>query len=351
MSAVYFVIPGARLPESVINSRLSSLDASVFNRLTAGAQPIDHQTLVHDSVLEGAVHVFWLWRVIAKASGMPQTAAFEWEADGGPSMAAETWRLHAYTKVGDLLEDVEETLTESERDAMHDQVHALVQPFGFFLQQWVGRWYLTRKDDWRVAVRPWCAQKHRALTSASIAGEDAQNFLKLQQTLAQFLAEHPVNQARQAAGQAPIQGFWPDGGSRRYLLKPSTLRAVMANDSYVHGWAQNAGLLNFRTTRVNDEWPEAPQGDLLCVIDDLYDAYRQGNWDLWFERWPQAWEKIQNLAHQAQQRRCQHVVLISTGETDTHTCTAELKGKAGGFFARFSKPKSADLSTFLAEHV
>lgn len=349
MSAVYFLIPGARLPESVLKTHLSRINAETFQALTAGAQPIQQQTLVHDAVLEGAVHVVWLWRVIAKTGGMPQTAAFEWEADGGPSMAAETWRLHAYTNINGQLEDIESSITEAERDAMHDQVHALVQPFGFFLQQWVGRWYLTRKDDWAVAVRPWCAQKHRALTPNSYSGEQATSFIQLQEAFSTYLANHPVNVARRAASQPTIDGFWPDGGSRRYLLKPSTLRAVMADESYVHGWAQNAGLLNFRTTRVNKEWPEAPQGDLLCVIDDLYDAYRCQDWERWLQAWPHVWEKIQNLAAQAQQRRCQSIVLIASGSTDTHTCTADLKGKSGGFFARFSKPKSADLSAFLSE--
>ena len=80
MSAVYFLIPGARLPKAVIPSVSPTLDRRVFDELTRGADPVQVQQLVQRPILEGAVHLVWLQQVIGKLGGMPQTAAFEWEA-------------------------------------------------------------------------------------------------------------------------------------------------------------------------------------------------------------------------------------------------------------------------------
>ena len=349
MSAVYFLIPGARLPKAVIPSVSPTLDRRVFDELTRGADPVQVQQLVQRPILEGAVHLVWLQQVIGKLGGMPQTAAFEWEADGGPSMSTETWRLWAYhfevDDHGCRTVALTHKLTQDERNRLHDDLLALVRRFNFQLQQWEGRWYLTRKDDWECQARPWCAQNHQYYNEGCYWGEE---FETMRTAIAEFLKDHPVNLDRQAAGHETIDGLWPEGGSRRFLLKASTLRAVMSNDSFVHGWAQNAGLLNFRTTRVMDAWPEAPEGDLLCVIDDLYEPYRKGDWDAWAKAWPVAWERIQKLTAEAKSRRCQKLVLIGTGSVDTHTTGIEFK-KTSGLFARFSKAKPLSLEEFLNE--
>ncbi|MBR5458114.1 MAG: hypothetical protein IKV42_00455, partial [Burkholderiaceae bacterium] len=72
MSAVYFLIPGARLPKAVIPSVTSTLDRRVFDELTRGADPVQVQQLVQRPILEGAVHLVWLQQVIGKLGGMPQ---------------------------------------------------------------------------------------------------------------------------------------------------------------------------------------------------------------------------------------------------------------------------------------
>ena len=51
MSAVYFLIPGARLPKAVISSVTSTLDRRVFDELTRGADPVQVQQLVQRPIL------------------------------------------------------------------------------------------------------------------------------------------------------------------------------------------------------------------------------------------------------------------------------------------------------------
>ncbi len=352
MNSAYFLVPGLRLPPEVLSSESFSADFAALSDLAEGAEDIIEQTLVQDPVLDGAAHLVWLWQVIAKSRGMPETAAFEWEADGGPAMGAQTWRLHSVheTRLGhvNILRSPKEELTAAERDTLHDEVLACVREFGFQLQQWADRWYLTRNKDWQVLVRPWCAQEFQPFAEASLQGPDAESFKSLDQKLRAILKKSAVNQKRLAEGLETIDAFWPDGGSRRHLLKPSTLRAVMANDSFVWGWAQNAGLLNFRTTTVKNDWPEAPEGDLLAVIDDLYVPYREKNWLLWAQKLPDAIASISHLWNLAHARRCGRLVLIASGAKDTHTVVIE-KGAAKGLFSRFKKKKALNVESFLGE--
>ena len=353
MYCAYFLVPGLRLPEGVYEQIAQKTDFSVLSKLTVGAEDILEQTLVDSPVLRGATHLVWLWQVIGKSRGMPETAAFEWEADGGPAMGAETWRLHSVhddIKDGEtILRSPAQELTGEERDSLHDEILACVRNYGFQLQQWADRWYLTRNKDWQVAVRPWCAQKYRPFSVDSIDGTEADQFKAMDQKLRALLKESSVNAQRKAAGLETIDAFWPDGGSRRHLLKPSTLRAVMGNDAFIWGWAQNAGLLNFRTTALKNDWPEAPEGDLLAVADGLWESYRKKDWEAWSKELPQVMQTVTHLAELARARRANRLVLVASGETDTHTVVVNEAGGAKGLFARFKKKKPLNLQAYLNE--
>lgn len=352
MNSAYFLIPGLRLPQEVLKEPSLGADFSSLLQLGEGAEEVIEQELVHETVLDGAAHIAWLWQVIAKRSGMPETAAFEWEADGGPAMGAETWRLHtvhdAIINGQTILRSPKEELSAEERDELHDEVLACVRQFGFQLQQWADRWYLTRNQDWNLVVRPWCAQKYRPFSTDSLSGADKQAFIALDEKLRAILKKSDVNAKRLAQGMETIDGFWPDGGSRRHLLKPSTIRAVMANDSYVWGWAQNAGLLNFRTTAIKDNWPEAPEGDLLAVVDGLYESYRQKDWNTWAQKLPDVIKTVTHLADLAHARRATRLVLVASGARDTHTVVID-KNATKSLFARFKKKKTLNLENFLGE--
>ena len=353
MNSVCFRIPGLRLPTRQSRRLVEPAELSALCSVFEGSQPILEQRLVQTPVMKGAAHLIWLWEVLSKTRTLPETAAFEWEADGGPAMSTQTWRLwsvHLTEKAGRLFcEAPARELDAAERDLLHDEVLACVRKYGFQLQQWADRWYLTCKDDWQVTVRPWCAQKHRPYTEESVEGPASDAFKALFEELRGIAAASPVNAERSRRGEETVDAFWPDGGSRRHLLKSSTLRAVMSEHSYVWGWAQNAGLLNFRTVAVSDHWPEAPEGDLVVELDDLYESYRCGNWQEWRSRLPALFARVNALANAAKQRRCQRFVLVAAGQYDTHTAIAESAGAAKGLLARFKKKKPLDWTALLKE--
>ena len=352
MNSVYFLVPGLRVPSHAWDEATRGADFSTLATLFEGADPVLEQTLVQTPVLAGATHLLWLWEVLSKTRSMPETAAFEWEADGGPAMGTETWRLWSahlqMTPSGLLTESPRKELSAAERDQLHDDILAVARRHGFQLQQWADRWYLTRNQDWNLVVRPWCAQKYRPFSTDSLSGADEQAFIALDEKLRAILKKNDVNAKRLAQGMETIDGFWPDGGSRRHLLKPSTIRAVMANDSYVWGWAQNAGLLNFRTTALKDNWPEAPEGDLLAVVDGLYESYRQKDWSTWAQKLPDVIKTVTHLADLAHARRATRLVLVASGARDTHTVVID-KNATKSLFARFKKKKTLNLENFLGE--
>lgn len=354
MNSVYFLVPGLRVPSHAWDEATRGADFSTLATLFEGADPVLEQTLVQTPVLAGATHLLWLWEVLSKTRSMPETAAFEWEADGGPAMGTETWRLWSahlqMTPSGLLTESPRKELSAAERDQLHDDILAVARRHGFQLQQWADRWYLTRKDDWSIHVRPWCAQNHRVYSEHCVEGENTERFHALIDDFRAILEAHPVNKTRLSLGEDTVDAFWPDGGSRRHLLKTSTLRAVMSDHSYVWGWAQNAGLLNFRTVAVADHWPEAPEGDLVVELDDLYESYRTSQWDSWRKKLPALFTRMTALAHEAKKRRCSRLVLIATGEMDSHTVVAQTETGAKGFLSKFKKKKPLDLKPLLQEN-
>ena len=126
MNSAYFLIPGLRLPKEVLKEPSLGADFSSLLQLGEGAEEVIEQELVHETVLDGAAHIAWLWQVIAKRGGMPETAAFEWEADGGPAMGAETWRLHtvhdAIINDQTILRSPKEELSAEERDELRAEI-------------------------------------------------------------------------------------------------------------------------------------------------------------------------------------------------------------------------------------
>ena len=123
----------------------------------------------------------------------------------------------------------------------------------------------------------------------------------------------------------------------------------MGNDAFIWGWAQNAGLLNFRTTALKNDWPEAPEGDLLAVADGLWESYRKKDWEAWSKELPQVMQTVAHLAELARARRANRLVLVASGETDTHTVVVNEAGGAKGLFARFKKKKPLNLQAYLNE--
>ena len=93
------------------------------------------------------------------------------------------------------------------------------------------------------------------------------------------LHAHPVNQARQAAGQPVVNSLWPWGGGRLPQPRAATTHdALWSNDPVARGIAR---LLQIDGTTLPDAFGSAPARRPLAIFDALEQPARSGDAIAW----------------------------------------------------------------------
>lgn len=93
------------------------------------------------------------------------------------------------------------------------------------------------------------------------------------------LHAHPVNQARQAAGQPVVNSLWPWGGGRLPQPRAATTHdALWSNDPVARGIAR---LLQIDGTTLPDAFGSAPARRPLAIFDALEQPARSGDAIVW----------------------------------------------------------------------
>jgi hypothetical protein len=104
------------------------------------------------------------------------------------------------------------------------------------------------------------------------------------------LHAHPVNQARQAAGQPVVNSLWPWGGGRLPQPRAATTHdALWSNDPVARGIAR---LLQIDGTTLPDAFGSAPARRPLAIFDALEQPARSGDAIAWRDelaRFEAAW--------------------------------------------------------------
>ncbi len=98
-----------------------------------------------------------------------------------------------------------------------------------------------------------------------------------------ILHAHPVNQARQAAGQPPVNSLWPWGGGRLPQGTGSPHRRLWSNDPVAHGIAR---LLQIEAAALPSGFAGRNVAATLAVIDALEQPARRGDALAWCEQLP-----------------------------------------------------------------
>ena len=111
-------------------------------------------------------------------------------------------------------------------------------------------------------------------------------------------------------------------GNAVYALFGSTLLK-----SSVAGVAQNF-----------EEVEDAPAGDVVAVIDALYEPWLNRNWTLWSQRLPDAVNAFETLAAASKKKNCTTALIVACGMTDTVTLTAPA-APASGLLARLTQKR------------
>ena len=325
MSKAFILIPGARLPEGEAQRILSSLpeaSARALSSLGEGAGQVVAQVL-DAGCYRRAPHLSWL-------------------SLGGREQAPELWCLTPLSlENGHVLAERPE-LEEREFMELTFAIEPVFLKAGLRVQIWDTSWFLTRREDWAVTTAPAMALPGLMLDEAPVEGEAAEEVKGLLREVRAILADHPVNAARRAAGRHAVDALWISGGGHEELFFPPTLiRSVASDDAAVRGWANAAGILIERIGRDTGRWPEAPHGDVVAVIEDLYPAWLARDWEAWARALPEVARKAASYREDAKRFEADDVLVVAFGETGAATLAPAEAGLMERLFRRKSSVEPA----------
>ena len=132
-----------------------------------------------------------------------------------------------------------------------------------------------------------------------------------------------------AAMGSPAQTVWlcGGGGAFDYVYPPTKIRSVLTDNEAVKGWALAAGILLQRIGHVTgaESWLEdAPQGECIALIENLYEPWLKQDWQTWEVRIPEVCERIDVLSAASKKKGCDAALIVGTGDGFTVSCPKRL---------------------------
>ena len=155
------------------------------------------------------------------------------------------------------------------------------------------RFHPLQAERWCVRVESLPVADLRTETPAAVAGKDVNRHLPaggeakrwhgLLNEIQMRMHEHPVNEAREARGEPPINSVWLWGAGNLPLTAGSGVQSVTSDDPLACGYAQVSGLRH-RPLPGNagiwlDHLPE--DGRQLVVLDTLRMPFALGDFEAW----------------------------------------------------------------------
>ncbi len=340
MSQAYFLIPGLLLPPDVRPS-VSPETLQTAARLTKNVKgALVRQTLVAGPQA-GSPHLAWLWRVVTRRDLPFSSAPFAWLIDDGPDLTSEIWSLVFFAAGADgrpeplsLDDDAVERLCLATRKPLAAR--------GFTLQRWDRTFYLTRQTGWGVMTPEWPVIRAGLALPFDLSPLPEASDAIAQDALSDLQALTRIVQTAglEDAARRPVTGLAITGGGCQQRFNPPTkIRSVLADTPFIRSWAQESGILNHRTGRVTGavEWPQdAPPGDVIAVLDALYEPWLARDWTAWSEALPGVVTAFETLSAAARKKNCSTSLVVACGMTDTVTVTTAPAG-ASGLLARLTQ--------------
>jgi hypothetical protein len=174
--------------------------------------------------LEGSArvlpHELWIARALGLANGTAPGIAASAMRGYGLDPGDGTWFIvnpahiqiaHSHLMMGDIRQL---DLREDEARALFDSARACCEEAGYTLLYGAPDTWFLRADEWDgILTASPDAAVGMNLTDWVPAGPQARAFRKLQNEVQVAWYTDPVNAAREARGQAPINAIWPWGGA------------------------------------------------------------------------------------------------------------------------------------------
>lgn len=169
------------------------------------------------------------------------------EADGG--VAGNTYWLRADPVHLQVMRDRIVLTDSAELNVSRQEADALTAAIGRHFGEALSpiphhpqRWAVSFPLAPGLVTTPLSVAIGRAIEPLMPQGDDAPRFRSLLNELQMLLFEHPVNQAREARGELPINSLWLWGGGHKRSA-PKTSPAVYTSDNEAHALAEFSGAV------------------------------------------------------------------------------------------------------------
>jgi hypothetical protein len=141
----------------------------------------------------------------------------------------------------------------------------------------VQRWYLRTEAAPALVTTPAPAALGRNVDPLLPRGEDALHWHWRLNEIQMLLHEHPVNQAREARGAAPVNSIWLWGGGRMPECHLHDCLAVWSDSALARGLARCAGSAGHGLPVDAETWLHAlPDGSHLVAFDEELEPLESG---------------------------------------------------------------------------
>lgn len=147
------------------------------------------------------------------------------------------------------------------------------------------RWYLQVEQAAAPHTVPLWRMEGQSVFESLPVSHGAFDWKRLANEIQMLLHEHPVNAAREAAGQLPVNGvwFWGEGNASTVDLH-AAFSMVYANDALARGLARQAQLEVQPVPKNLSQLMQSPlasSASLLVVLDNTAHAWRAADERAW----------------------------------------------------------------------
>jgi hypothetical protein len=144
------------------------------------------------------------------------------------------------------------------------------------------RWYARLPDCPDMETTPLASVRGGAIEAVLPHGPDAMRWQSLANELQMLLHDHPVNLAREARGELPVNSVWLWGAGRLPPPSARPFQFVAASDPLARGLALASGAQAQEPPENARAWL-AQAGVGLVVLDSLAAPSQYGQADTWHE--------------------------------------------------------------------
>jgi len=178
------------------------------------------------------------------------------------------------------------SISQQEAESLTDSLNAHFSADGLtFYPLRPDRWYLRTETAPALETTELAAATGRSINSLLPRGGDAPIWRTRLNDVQMLLHGHPVNEAREIAGQPPINSIWLWGGGTLAEAVSAPFDALWSQDSFTAGLAQAAHIAarNLSEDAAGLLHASASEGINLILLDQLRSAAQYGDAHGWRE--------------------------------------------------------------------